>query len=809
MSEATIPPRVVRRYLNYMIVAAMIWCFFGASIGGPIFSGLLLALDLTKAQIGFVMSIGLLFLPMQMIGAILQQRFFHRKRFWMICVLVHYSSFLGISLLTACWLKLPASLALMVFMGTYALSQFSAQLSGAVGNAWAGEIIPPRESTAFWNRRSGAVLIASMVAGILMGKMVDILGKDNRSTYAIIMGVGVIFGYLSMFSNLVMRDPDPHPHKDGSPFLQIKSILGNRQFLWVTAFFSFQSMAGWVSSGFIFVYLQRDMSFSMTSIQILSAVSCLVGFASAYFFRIVGSKYGNKPILVLCSILKAGEFVLWGTLRSGNGFLDELGMWAINNISTTFNLGHLSLQPGLIGTLPVFMVGGFVNIGIGSSQMAIITSTGNKRDRSLSIGIFYSLVGISSFLVSSQSGLLYEYFDSLKFIQESSFNSFNVLSLITAVGYFLSVFIISNFREDGSASTTNVMRTIFSSNPVRSVYHAHLLSQPMTEGHRMETLRRAQGALISNELIKDLYSPSSRVRDGALLNVCRLEGKLPPELEAEVIKLIDIPEIGMQAMAARTLGRLRVGSAVPALLRHVDDIGDMALAQACIFSLGLIGDPAAENSLCAVLDNRRCQALWPLAAEALSRLGTGDCRHTRRIFMVLENESYWVLRQQTLISLCRLMLEDHSTAHTLFEAEEKMPGAEVEKRLRGICQHPLWAQLSLPPPSFEAAIGACDHDDYTGALDVVLPAMLSLYNIRPQHAGMTPAQFLSERFGNGRMRDAGLNHDTYPATNLWLQLKLWAELKYETDGRDRFLLLTALVAGERLLSCRQSFGGEL
>ncbi|MGE4565270.1 MAG: hypothetical protein AB7F32_10405, partial [Victivallaceae bacterium] len=112
MSEHTIPPRLIRRYMNYMIIAAVIWCFFGAAVGGPIFSGLLLALNLTKAQIGFVMSISLLFLPMQMIGAMLQQRYFHRKKFWIVCVMVHYSSFLAIAILTALWLNVPASFAL-------------------------------------------------------------------------------------------------------------------------------------------------------------------------------------------------------------------------------------------------------------------------------------------------------------------------------------------------------------------------------------------------------------------------------------------------------------------------------------------------------------------------------------------------------------------------------------------------------------------------------------------------------------------------------------------------------------------------
>ena len=59
-----LPPRKARRCMNYLIISAVVWCFFGAVAGGPVFSGLLDALELSDPQIGFVMSIGLLCLPL-------------------------------------------------------------------------------------------------------------------------------------------------------------------------------------------------------------------------------------------------------------------------------------------------------------------------------------------------------------------------------------------------------------------------------------------------------------------------------------------------------------------------------------------------------------------------------------------------------------------------------------------------------------------------------------------------------------------------------------------------------------------------
>lgn len=798
MSETVVnlPPRTIRRYMNNQIAAAVIWCVFGAATTGPILAGLLLALELTKAQIGFVMSLALLFQPMQIIGALLQKRFFNRKTFWTIFVAIHYGCFLLIAILAAVWLKLPASFALTAFMLLYAVSQWALQTQAAVQNAWVGDVIPARESTAFWSRRSAMALLATMVCGILMGKLVDLLGRDERSTYAVATALGALFGFVSMYANLLARDPYPKASPGGSPARQIREVLSSAPFRRITAFFSFQAVAAWVSSGFIFVYLQRDMSFSMTSIQVLNAIACVVGFFAAYLFRAVGTKYGNRPVLILCSLLKTGEFILYANLHPGNGALDEFGLYLTHAIAQFSGLPAIEFQSGFFSAIPIFMLGGFVNIGLTSSQMSIITSTGSRQLRSISIGVFSSIVGLAGFLVSSQSGLLYEFFDTVPLIQNSAFSSFNVLSMITAAGYFLSLFIIAGLREDGAAPTADVVRTLFSANPIRSVYQVHLLAQPLSEGHREETLRRVKSSFAANELIDGLYNPSSRVRDGALLNICRLDGEVAPEIVDAVVKLLDIPELGMQAMAARTLGRLRARRAIPDLIRHFED-DDLALAQASLSAASWIGAQEAEESIVRILRHPRRVHLWSIAAEALSRIG--DQRYVRLVLPLLDSERYWVIRMQTLISLCRLLLPDKVKIHPIFEAEERRPGSEIERLLKNFCAHPIW-----PPgqrPSFEVLMRRCDENDFLGCCEAVLPPQLALFGIE-MPAGVEPGAFLSERFLPGRMREELLNSDSYIGVSLYLELQLWSRLRYQPDDSDRFLLLTSLIAAERLIRYR-------
>ena len=51
----------------------------------------------------------------------------------------------------------------------------------------------------------------------------------------------------------------------------------------------------------------------------------------------------------------------------------------------------------------------------------------------------------------------------------------------------------------------------------------------------------------------------------------------------------------------------------------------------------------------------------------------------------------------------------------------------VERLLRSICQHPIWAAMPEYKPSFEKAISACDRNDYTGCLEQIIPPQLALY----------------------------------------------------------------------------------
>lgn len=773
-----LPPRLIRRGMNYSILSAVLWSFFFAAASGPVLAGLMIALKMSNFQIGLVMSMTMLFLPFQIMGAVIQQRYFHRKRFWFISVFTQYFAYFVLVLLIAGWAMIPAPLAVMVFLIIFGLAQMAAQMVSSVFLAWMGELVPQRESNSFWNSRQGWSMIAIMVSSVCAGLLVDLMGREHRWTYAVVMAIGVIFGFGALAAQAMVPDPDPCNNSRSPLLLKIRQTWRNEQVRKLIIFFSFQSLIAWLACPFIFIYLQKSMELSMTTVQLLIACSSTVSFFSGYLFRVIGNKYGRKPVLLLCTFLKGIEFIFWGTMLPESGW---------------------------IGALPAFIMGGFVNMGIGSSQLSLLTSVENKRNKSFSIAVFFAINGLCGFISSSMSGVVYDWLDSLEWVTAIPLTPFNLMSLVVSLGYFTSILLFLSFREDGAAPTGRVVRVLLSNNPFRSIYHAHVLSQPMTENTRVETLEKTKGNLIAAELIHDLYSPSSRVRESVVWSIARNEQGADPVLEEELLKIMDMPELGIQAPVARALGHLRSQKAVPVLVKYLKG-GDVTLAQSCIFALGLIGDTAAVTELDSMFDHERYRLLWPLAAEALGKLG--DFRHTRHIYRAYQGEYNWVIKKQILIAMTRTIATDKTIIHAKFEAEEKLPGCEIERLLKAHQGHPEKRNdKSIEADTFyEELMNEYDHGRLISCLEKILLRRLKEFGIIPQtDKGIHSAAILSNLFASsGNIRNPVLNQNTYPAAALWLMLNLWAEMKYSPSGFDRYLLLAALTAGDALQSTQSS-----
>ncbi|MEG1979333.1 MAG: MFS transporter [Victivallaceae bacterium] len=784
-------PRLIRRGMNISIWAALLWSFFNVTVTGALFTGLMDSLQLTQKQFGIVFSLGLFFAPIQIFGSYLQKHYFNRRRFYFVCWFIYYMLFLLLIVLMGVWFKIPPDEAFAVFLLIYAGVQVCCQLPNAVWLSWLGDLVPKRESNSYWSRRTGFAFVSTMAAGMILGKLADILGRDRPATYMLILGIGTAIGLITLFMVLYgVADPDPEPQPQEGVWGIIREAVSQKAFRQLTIFFGYQSFWAWITQAFIFKYLvnANGMNFSMFTINSLVAYSALISFVSAYFFRIVGDRYGRTPLLVLCSVVKAVEFALWGTMVPGGGELEMACRTFLGNVG----IDCAGVPAGLFYAIPIFTLGGFVNMGLASSQMSLITSVGQKRSQSFCIACFSAIVALCGALTAFFSGNLYLYLEGSNWLTEISLTPFNIMALITGVGYLSSIFFLRKFREDGAAPTSTMVKMLLAQNPFRAVYNAHALAQPLSESNRVKMLRDVSN-LANREIIENLSSPSSRVRDHALLAINNMSiEQLDEELFEAVGRLLDTPELGMQAMAARTLGRLHAVSALNILQRHAQS-SDKSIAQSAIFALGMLGDKRSEVIIRSIINDPNELQLYAVAAEALSKIGGSE--NSRLIFRVFEFENYEVLRKQHLIALVRSLSVDKGVVHPEFEGESKLPGSEIEKNLKRFCEDEFWLKRNIKLNVVELLEDFDRNRSVLLAEKVLHKFYYGLGVFHCEEFDDETNQLYGCFAGGGKLRPNLFVTDSYCDVCSFVELKLWSQLKYNIiyPGEDRFILLALLL----------------
>jgi MFS family permease len=624
-----------------------------------------------------------------------------------------------------------------------------------------GDIVPARENNSFWNRRVGLSQITMMIASIICGFVIDQLGRECRITYFYVIIVGIVFAFFSLSISANIPDPDITVRTNRqSLWIRFRIIWRNPQFRRLVYFFGTQSFAVCLIGPFIFIFMQRSLNYSMTTIQLLMAASCVVSFFSAFAFGVIGKKYGRKPIVMFCAFAKGLEFIAWAILLPGFGWV-----WA----------------------LPAVLIGGFVNMGLATGSFSLITSLGNKKEQGFLIATFFSITGLISFASAFCSGFVYDVLGSIHIFGSYTLSPFNVLAIIVALLYFLSIFFFSSYKEAGAESTVFVVKKLLAKNPFLAVYHAHILSSPLTEKSRIDTLGKAESNLVASELLSDLYNPSSRVRESAVKNIARKGSDADPKLESELIRVLDFPELGIQSATAAALGQMQSEKAIPALVKYLNS-KDITLAQTCIKAIANIGGINAIKELCAIITIERCRQLWPYVAEALGELG--DFSVSKKIYAAYSGETNHVLKKQMLIALGRTFAKERASVFAGFANEDKAPGAAIEELIKYFS-----SRYGENHCNVEQLNNHFDKEQFAIILESVFLPWLAANNILNQALNKSNIDtIISSTFNKkGEINHPKLLLNEYNAVVAWTIVNLWTELKYSRRDFNRYVLLTTLI----------------
>lgn len=648
--------------------------FFMLGTMGPVLAGLLILLNMNPVQIGVINSIMVLFVPLQLLGVVLEEIRFPRKIVWAIATgLSRLLWFLIVGLILLRH-KLDHDQLVYLFVIVFAMTHFFAQLPASLWFSWMGDLVPGSRTTQFWSQRNGTTQLFTFIASLGYGFAVDFL-HGRTWAFVVVIGFSALMGLVEVAIH--MRVPD---RSSGKPRLRLSDFfeitvhlfstvrdfffrrsVERNNYLYFTAAFALFSLATWVFAPFPFVYLQRDIGLSQLHLQSLVALATVISFLSTFFFRTYGPRFGMKPLLIFCFSLK----------------VVELGLWSLLNHKGVAGWYYL-----------IFALGGFVNVGIAIGQFSLLTRMTRPDNRSLLSALFFALMGVLSFATANVSGVIYQSLSQFSFpFLSGTFGPFQFIALFNALAFIPVIFLLLRFRESGSTDPISLARALLAENPIRNVMQAQLFSTGLSESEKGKSFTAASGNFFEEEWIASLDSPSSRLRTEALLSLSR-HGRPSPRLTERLSALARDPAQGLQVQAIYAIGSLQIRPLIPVLTR----LGRQALQSreahllpAILTALGRMDDRSALPLVKEVLLQKKWIFPWPFAAEALGKLG----RESDLPLLLSVYQAGTIFRKRpletkmALIAISRL-LEKNSPLFLLFDREEKEPGAALGQLLAEI-----------------------------------------------------------------------------------------------------------------------------
>jgi hypothetical protein len=457
----------------------------------------------------------------------------------------------------------------------------------------------------------------------------------------------VLFGELDLLIHY--RIPEP-PMRESTGKLNLLAMLKepvrNPQFRRFLVWNITWSFSVTMYSAYVMVYFLETLHLSQFFISVLISTSLLARVFMARYWGYLADRFGHTVVNTICDLglLLMPVSLLFVTQDNATWLLILIHAW-----------------------------GGTFGIGLDSASTALMLRLSSSDNKSMSLAVLYSLVGIIAAAAPPLGGWILQHYEG----QSTPFMFWHLdnFQMLFLAGFLLRLILFPfSLRLDdiGGGSTFLVVRRLMDTNPFRVIRNVHVLSDSSAEVERVsavQELATARSSIATRELIQALEDPSREVRREAAFALARIGDH---EAVEPLIRCLRSSDSGIQQHAAYALGKLRDARAVPALL---DAIQSSALTESCAAALGEIGNQSAAGPLLDLLRQPDLsEGIRASVANALSRLGEPSALPD--ILSVLQNTQSALVRQEMALAIGNLFGR-HGEFYNLLTRERQVHGQEI------------------------------------------------------------------------------------------------------------------------------------
>jgi len=470
-------------------------------------------------------------------------------------------------------LTLAPDLALTLLAIMVALAWMCNNMVGPVYNEWLAELVPPQSRGFFFGRRNALMATVGALVAIAGGVVLDTFKRNGQEMhgFSVVFSIGLACAALSMYYYMKMDDTKRavvirKGLKDS--FAGLRRPFADKGFRTVLVFIVVFVLGQALPGNLFSEYAIERVQLPFTIIQTLGLVQAAAMVAAAPLWGFISDKYGNRPSLLLATILV--------TMTPGPWLLCVAG----HNVQNTLIL------------IPLHLISG---VGWGGANLCIfnlVLATASKEERSTYIGAALATQAFLGGVAPLAGGIMLDHLRPLMSRQMG----YTWVFLLAATLRLSSAIALGFVREKGSAKIKQALSELRKVTP-RGYFAMRDLTRSSDEFSREQAIQNAanvQLTLASDEIVKALHDPSPKVRRQAAAALAQLRGAGAEE--ALIHQLVEHPDL-VEEETVMALGETGGPTAVPHLIAMLQSPRPM-LRRAAIRALGRIGTQDAITALC-------------------------------------------------------------------------------------------------------------------------------------------------------------------------------------------------------------------
>ena len=465
--------------------------------------------------------------------------------------------------------------------------------------SWRKDIVPDGIRGKFAAISSMTTTIASILVILLAGYVID--QGEGLTRFMVLIGIGVIFGVLSIF--FFMRAPaesklSHHPSRTNL-WSGTKESLRNHGFLLFLLVLGLATVGTQMSISFVPLFMKEQVGLSEGIVVLLSIGTYIGALFTSYFWGWAADRYSSRPIMQVSLVLLILLPISWMFLPRHDPASAVLAM----GIAFIMGIATLAWQISWTRYLYVNAVpehNRTAYLAVYFAWLSLVIATGPL--------LAGRILEFTSVIEPHRIGLLH-------------IDPYTPLFLISIFLFVATIVIVPRLKTEQNVTFRRFAGLFLRGNPIRAM---RLLIQYNHAGDEMtrivttERMGDIQSPLNTQELIEALQDPSFNVRYEAIHSIGRMSDS--PELVTALIGILEggEPELGM--VTARALGRLGDPRAIPALRASLDSPYDLIKVNGAR-ALAQLDDVESIPHIREMLESEPNFQLKVGYASALGRLG--------------------------------------------------------------------------------------------------------------------------------------------------------------------------------------------